>query len=368
VDGLDKYSGRFSSVEKIETVTTLQSLGQLHRKRTRALLFTAAILTAALAVSAVLFAGHFASPSTVSPGNLPSWNPDVSCRATLATLHQVIGNHFNSSTQGALMSGGPFGALTETDQSSLHPPCTAPNVNGTVAPTFVEIHGVLLTARSIVEDGAVGGKCGTKYTSTNGGGPYPGDQTFCDAYGVFQDSSEYTGNCETFDNPNPKICIRLEIDRDWMAAGYCGAGTVCNNSTFDAVNPTQKIDVQGFVAWHPPSSSGHGYSAWELHPLTAWRVSNGTLAAFSMSASPTTMTVPVGSTGTKTMTLNSLYNFAGTVNLSGTIVPSHTTASLSIVDPTVSFGPASVVLTTNRTGSLTMSMSASFSQHLEPTR
>jgi len=380
----------------------------------------------------------------------------------------VIGNHFNSSTQGALESGGPFGVLNGTDESSLHPPCTAPNVNGTVNPTFVEIHGISLTGSSRVDDGALGGKCGTKYTPTNGGGPYPGGQTFCNAYGVFQDTSAYTGNCETLQDPNPKICIRLEIDRDWMAAGYCGAGTVCNNSTFDALNPTQKIDVQGFVTWHPPSSPGHGYSSWELHPLTGWRITNSstpdlsitanpsslsiqqgsssaslvtihslgsfsgtvTLAAgtspaianttttslnptsvalasggsatstltvqtshstpagsynlnvkatsgslvriltmslvvtapppdFTMSASPTRMTVPIGSTGMATIALNSLYNFAGTVNLSASVAPSDTTSSLSPVDPSLSFSPANVILTANGTGSSIMSVSAS---------
>jgi hypothetical protein len=344
----------------------------------------------------------------------------------------------------------------------------APNVNGTMAPTFVEVHGISLTSNSIVEDGTLGGKCGTKYTATNGGGPYPSGRTFCNAYGVFQDTAEYTGNCETLDNPNPKICIRLEIDRDWMAAGYCGAGTVCNNSTFDSLNPTQKIDVQGFVTWHPPSSPGHGYSSWELHPLTAWRLSNGTTPGFSMvsnplrlsvqqgssatsaitlqsldnfsgtvalvsgpspmianttttslnptsvslaprgsatsiltvqtrqstppgsykvsvkatsgilvqvltialvvtspppdfsmSASPTTITVPLGSSGTATITLNSLYSFVGIVSLSASIAPRDTTASLSLVNPTASFSPANVVLAANGTGASTMTVSSS---------
>lgn len=344
----------------------------------------------------------------------------------------------------------------------------APNVNGTINPTFVEIHGISLTGSSVVDDGAVGGKCGTKYTPTNGGGPYPGGQTFCNSYGVFQDTSAYAGNCETLQDPNPKICIRLEIDRDWMAASYCGAGTVCNNSTFDALNPTQKIDVQGFVAWHPPSSPGHGYSSWELHPLTGWRISNSstpdlsittnpssmgvqqgassttlvtihsmggfsgtvTLAAgtspaianttslsynptsvsiapggsssstltvqtsrgtpagtynlnikaisgalvrvltiplvvtvpppdFSISASPTTMTVPIGSSGTATITLSSLYNFVGTVNLAAKVAPADATASLAPTDPTASFTPTGVALTANGTGASTMSVSSS---------
>lgn len=422
---------------------------------------------AALAASGVLFAAHFANATTITSGNLPSWNPQVNCQATLATVHQVIGNHFNSTTKGALESGGPFGVLNITDESSLHPPCMAPNVNGTMAPTFVEIHGISLTANSIVEDGPQGAKCGTKYSATNGGGPYPGGQTFCNSYGVFQDKSEYTGNCETLDNSNPKICIRLEIDRDWMAAGFCGAGTVCNNSTFDALNPTQKIDVQGFVTWHPPSSPGHGYSSWELHPLTSWRLSNGTTPDFSMasnpmslsvhqgssttstitlqsldnfsgtialvsgpspvitnttttslnptsvtltqggsatstltvqvsqsiplgsykvsvkgtsgslvqiltislvvipppdfnmSVSPTSMSIPIGSSATATIALTSLYSFSGTVNLAASIAPADTTASLSLVDPTTSFNPTSIVLAANGTGSSTMTISSS---------
>ena len=447
-------------------VKTLETATQINQKRTKALLL--AILSTTVVVSIGLFAPHSVSGTTITPGDLQSWNPNVSCHATLAAVHQVIGNHFNSSTQGALESGGPFGVLNGTDESSLHPPCVAPNVNGTINPTFVEIHGISLTGNSIVEDGAVGGKCGARYTPTNGGGPYPGGQIFCNAYGVFQDTTEYTGNCETLQDPNPKICIRLEIDRDWMAAGYCGAGTVCNNSTFDSLNPTQKIDVQGFVAWHPPSSSGHGYSSWELHPLSAWRISNGstpdlsitaspsslslqqgssstslvtiqstggfsgtvTLAAgtspaiantttasfnpsmvtltqgssatstmtvqtspstptgsynlnikatsgsivriltihlvvttpppdFTLSASPTSMTAPIGSSGMTTITLHSLYNFVGTVNLAASVAPADTTASLSLVDPTASFNPASVDLTSNGTGTSTMSVSSS---------
>jgi len=235
----------------------------------------------------------------------------------------------------------------------------APNVNGTMAPTFVEIHGISLTTGSIVQDGALGGKCGQRYTPTNGGGIYPSGQTFCNAYGVFQDTAEYTGNCETLENPNPKICIRLEIDRDWMASGYCGAGTACDNSTFDKLTSSQKIDVQGFVTWHPPSSSGHGYSSWELHPLTAWRISTGAPPDFSMSSSPTTMTVPVGSSGTATIALSSLNDFVGTLDLSASIAPSDTTASLSLVQPTASFSPANVVLAANGTGASTMTVSSS---------
>src|SRR4029077_17491825 len=255
---------------------------------------TNSIIILALLVPTSLFVNPLplAHATTDNP-----WNPNVKCQAAVVTTdHGVIGNHFNATTEGALESGGPYGVLatqvnqqgTSADlQPSLNPPCTYPNVNGTMAPTFVEIHGISLTGGSIVEDGSLGGKCGTKYQPTNGGSSYPGGGVYCTAYGVFQDTSEYTGNCETLQDPNPKICIRLEIDRDWVAAGYCGAGTVCDNSTFDRLTPSQKIDVQGFVAWHPPSSAGHGYSSWELHPLTAWRFTPTSTLTPGFSYTPT---------------------------------------------------------------------------------
>jgi hypothetical protein len=301
----------------------------------------------------LLFATQLARGTTITPGNLASWNPNVACHATLATVHEVIGNHFNSSTQGALESGGPFGVLNDTDQPALHPPCTAQNVNGTMAPTFVEIHGISLTGNSIVEDMAQGGKCGTRYQPVNGGSPYPGGQTFCNAYGVFQDTTKYTGNCETLDNPNPKICIRLEIDRDWMAAGFCGAGTVCNNSTFDTLNPTQKIDVQGFVAWHPPSSPGHGYSSWELHPLTAWRTSNSATPDFSITTNPTSLTVQAGSAASQAVMINSLGGFSGTVTLAGSTSP----ALLNTT--TVSFNPTTVSVSAGGSAMSTLTLQTS---------
>src|SRR6267143_783219 len=241
---------------------------------------TNALVILALLLPTSLFIGQAPLAQAIPPPTAASWNPHVSCQAVVTTDHDVIGNHFDPTTKGALESGGPYGVFvtpqsqigsTSDLQPDLNPPCTYPNVNGTTAPTFVEIHGISLTGGSIVEDGSFGGKCGTHYQGINGFGSYPGGRTYCTAYGIFQDTSVYTGNCETTQDPNPNICIRLEIDRDWMGAGYCGAGTVCDNSTFDRLTASQKIDVQGFVAWHPPSTAGHGYSSWELHPMTAWR-------------------------------------------------------------------------------------------------
>jgi len=80
---------------------------------------------------------------------------------------------------------------------------------------------------------------------------------------------------------------------------------------------------------------------------------------FTISASPTSMTVPVGSSGTTTITLSSLYNFVGTVNLAASVTPADITSSLSLVDPTTSFSPVSVFLAANGTGASTMTVSSS---------
>jgi hypothetical protein len=71
------------------------------------------------------------------------------------------------------------------------------------------------------------------------------------------------------------------------------------------------------------------------------------------------MTVPAGSSGTATITLSSIYSFTGTVNLAATVTPADTSASLSLVNPTVSFSPVGVALTTNGTGASIMTVSSS---------
>ncbi len=73
---------------------------------------------------------------------------------------------------------------------------------------------------------------------------------------------------------------------------------------------------------------------------------------FSISASPTSVTVQAGSSGTSTLTLTSLYSFTGTVSLSATVSPSGLTASLS---------SASVTLTSGGTGTSTLTVSSTTS-------
>ena len=60
--------------------------------------------------------------------------------------------------------------------------------------------------------------------------------------------------------------IYAEIDGDWNASGMAPSVPP---------SPGQMVDVQGFVYWDADSfnSSGHNWSGWELHPFTAWRLS-----------------------------------------------------------------------------------------------
>ncbi len=67
--------------------------------------------------------------------------------------------------------------------------------------------------------------------------------------------------------------------------------------------------------------------------------------SFSVTSSPSLASVQAGSTGTSTITISSLYNFAGTVNLSATSTPGITT-SLSLLQVTLTAGAISIVTLT----------------------
>jgi len=396
--------------------------------------FANAILLSALMVfSVVLGASPFlVNSSAIAPGSLPSWNPAVSCTALLTTLEGVIGSQANANG-GATYGGGGF-IPGIPNKRATSPPCS---INGNA--TFVEIHGIQMdTLTYTIEDCA-------KYPNGN----------FCDT---------------TFNAQDPKctssdvyLCtIHMEIDQAWKSAGIAPQNPPVT---------TGLLDVQGFVYWDPDHtiSPSHSYSGWEIHSVSAWRLSSttktdfgltmnpeilsvaqgssttGTLTInsldnfsgtvtlsvsvtptianttsvslnpasasiapggsatsiltvhasqsapvsnywairlkgtsgnvthtllitlaitrpppdFSLSASPSSLIVSIGSTGTSTITLTSLYNFTGTVGLTASVSPADTTASLSPVNPTASFNPASVSLGANGTGMSTLSVSAS---------
>jgi len=278
----------------------------------RSAAFTGAILLSALVLSTVLLLAHpfSAYGITVAPGSLPSWNPAVHCGAILTSIEGVIGNQMNANG-GATYGGGGFQPGIP-DKRSTSPPCT---VNGNA--TFVEIHGVHIPTY-IIEDCA----------------SYP-NGSFCDT---------------TFNAVDPKctssdvyLCrIHMEIDQAWKSAGVAPQ---------NPPTTTQLFDVQGFVYWDTGRDvyQWHSYSGWEIHALTAWRLSNGTKPDFALTPTPQSMTVVQGSSSTATITVNSLDNFTGTVSLS-TIVAANiantTTASVNPASLSVAAGNSASSLLT----------------------
>jgi hypothetical protein len=171
--------------------------------------------------------------ASVSP-SLTSWNPHVSCQATIATLPVVIGERAGSSG-GALEGGGAFQPHLAGDAQRhlLNPPCFVEK-----EPTFVQIDG-LVVGRD---------------------------------WGHVRSDGDYTGTLADPSRPeitNPYLkAVHAEIDGTWKKAGVAPALLPA---------PGTKIDVQGFVYWDPGhlTQRFHNFSGWELHPLSAWRIAAG---------------------------------------------------------------------------------------------
>lgn len=299
------------------------------------------ILIVCLAVSMALLIVHSGAGITSTSG---SWNPSVNCTPTLVSLESLIGGFPNPSqtapAQGADYSGGayrfagiypagsdPSSTLWPFSKRSLTPPCTATNADGKVVGTLVEIHNLKVMSTGHDE-------CGSVFPST------------CDDTVNLCNNALAPSCANSF--PDTMHLIHSEIDMYWNHAGTA---------------PTQPaygtmIDVQGFIFWDDGHTglSWHHYSGWELHPFTAWRLAGSgpppppPAADFSISLSPSSLTIHPGGSGISTVTLTSLNGFVGTVALSHSAPPGGTT---------VSFNPVTVTLTSGGTGSSTATFAAS---------
>jgi len=202
-----------------------------------------------------------------------SWNPSVSCGLTVVNMQDVLGSAYPSqSLRGSVyQTSSTAGGIP--NKRSLSPPCSITNINGQAISSFVQINGVTLHNYFYETR-----DCATSYNAVSGGGSYPKGETLCDS----------TGNVYAVGTSSGYV--HSEIDRDWMAAGYAGPSTTYdNNNTIAQVSlpctiskpcsSTVSVDVQGFVYWDP---EGH----WELHPLTAWRISASSSVSASFSWSP----------------------------------------------------------------------------------
>ena len=153
-----------------------------------------------------------------------SWNPNVSCRATVTQLSKVLGTQ-RSSLGGATFNGGGFKPGIP-DRRALRPPCTVDGV-----PTFVQINNV-----------RVG---------------------HCDR---INDDGDWT--C-TLTDPNapastPADLKRIHIETDQKFRNRAGWSKPPGGTN---------INVQGFVFWDPDhvTAAWQNHTGWEIHSLTAWR-------------------------------------------------------------------------------------------------
>src|SRR5438034_1339085 len=192
--------------------------------------------------------------------NLPSWNPNVECAAKRVTIQDILGPAY----PGQSVTGAPYetnGTRGDTGghtggiplKRALSPPCTITNISGQVQGAFVEIDGVYLDSWHIEPF-----DCSNQYRRYNGGGFHPGNQTICDGQGDIY----ALGSTEGF--------VRVGIDQDWTARGYCGPEiSPCDNVTIgDWVSTgTISLDVQGFVYWDGEN--------WGIHSTTGVRLSTG---------------------------------------------------------------------------------------------
>src|SRR2546426_8303370 len=222
---------------------------------------TLLVFAATLLIGIVLVSGSLNAISWIPTARaegatttgLASWNPNVACAADLVTIRDVLGPAYpHQDLNGSRYQVNSTSGGIPLDRS-LSPPCTITNMTGQTVSPFVQINGVSLYGYGVKTT-----DCSGWYSKQNGGGRYPGNQTFCTNAGQIITIGTTSGD------------MKNEIDRDWLGKGYCGPNVPsCDNATLaqEQSNGSISLDVQGFVFWEGPYH-------WELHPFTAWKLSS----------------------------------------------------------------------------------------------
>ncbi|TMI70364.1 hypothetical protein E6H11_05230 [Candidatus Bathyarchaeota archaeon] len=302
--------------------------------------------------------GHLGLPRPVgaissSPtSGLFSWNPKVNCTAVLVSVEQIVGNQTGpqggATEQGSVFNPGitsPYGPentkrwLTQSSSTppgwiSPGPPCTITNANGQLVSAFVQINGVQRGFRA-EED------WNSTFQRINGGSPYPNGPQSDTTFNVLTPGY---WPCTSTNTTGCMHALHAEIDHDWKGASYCGPNTACDNNTLVAETAAYKslIDVQGFVFWDPDhlNESAHNFSGWELHALTAWRLSN-TSADFGLSANPNSLGILASLSASSTITVNTFNLFSGNITFSTVVSAASSTVGPSL---TATMTPSSVIV------------------------
>src|SRR5438445_9375194 len=298
------------------------------------------LLTLASVSSAAQVAASVSSSpnGTVSPmaGTSPSvglWNnPKVSCGPiVLTTIAKILTR---------ISSGPNYQAIP--NKRDLTPPCSAGTPSNA---TYVEVHNVHVSGGFTSGTSGDGIVCpsvspstalfcedrGTSYDAVNGGGPYPCGS--CITNDQTGDVSESGGSS-----------IHIEIDHDWNATpGYAPPRIIVASTSVN-------FDVQGFAYFDCGSSTcpqGGSSGHWEIHPVTGWKLST---EDFSVSSSPSNLSLFAGTSGSSTVITSGLNGFTGSVTLSTTVSPAAgITVSLNPSTVNVAGGTANSTLLVSTT-------------------
>src|SRR3989475_469879 len=298
-------------MDRILRVGTLDSA--IGSKRLLAVTLWFAVIVCLLTVSSVSAAAQVAASVSSNPGVTVSpaagttpvglWNnPKVTCSPIVVTTLAKISARI-------LPPGSSYQAIP--NKRALHPPCSAGSPSNA---TYVEVHGVhesgswttTTTDFCPPVTGKIALTCedtATSYDAVNGGATYPCGCPNDDQTG---DVSDATGS------------IHIEIDHDWNATpGWAPPRLAVSSSSVT-------FDVQGFAYFdcgtNPATSCSQNPSGhWEIHPVTGWKLST---EDFSVSSSPSNLSLFAGTSGSSTVITSGLNGFTGSVTLSTTVSPS----------------------------------------------